>query len=60
MTSEILKALLITTIAGLSTTIGSLIGLVFKRENSRFMSFVLGFTAGVMMGVSFFELLPYP
>jgi len=58
MTPEILKALLLTSIAGLSTTIGSLIGLVFKRENSRFMSFVLGFTAGVMVGVSFFELLP--
>ncbi|MBA7508784.1 Zinc transporter ZupT [subsurface metagenome] len=58
MTPEILKALLLTSIAGLSTTIGSLIGLAFKRENSRFMSFVLGFTAGVMVGVSFFELLP--
>jgi len=58
MTPEVLKALLITSIAGLSTTIGSLIGLVFKRENSKFMSFVLGFTAGVMVGVSFFELLP--
>jgi len=58
MTPEVLKALLLTSIAGLSTTIGSLLGLVFKRENSRFMSFVLGFTAGVMVGVSFFELLP--
>jgi len=46
MTPKVLKALLLTSIAGLSTTIGSLLGLVFKRENSRFMSFVLGFTAG--------------
>jgi ZIP family zinc transporter len=58
MTPEVLKALLLTSIAGLSTTIGSLIGLIIKRENSKFMSFVLGFTAGVMVGVSFFELLP--
>ena len=58
MTPQVLKALLLTSIAGLSTTIGSLLGLVFKRENPRFMSFVLGFTAGVMVGVSFFELLP--
>ena len=58
MDEQILKALLITTIAGLSTTIGSVIGLIFKRENPKFMSFVLGFTAGVMIGVSFFELIP--
>jgi ZIP family zinc transporter len=58
MEPQVLKALLLTSIAGLSTTIGSLIGLFFKKENSKFMSFVLGFTAGVMIGVSFFELLP--
>lgn len=58
MNSEIIRPLIITSIAGLSTTIGSLIGLLFKRENSKFMSAVLGFTAGVMIGISFFELLP--
>lgn len=58
MEPQVLKALLLTTIAGLSTTIGSLIGLFFKKENSKFISFTLGFTAGVMVGVSFFELLP--
>jgi zinc transporter, ZIP family len=58
MSPEILKALMLTSIAGLSTTIGSLIGLAFKRENIKFMSFVLGFAAGVMVGISFFELLP--
>jgi zinc transporter, ZIP family len=58
MSPAILKALLITSIAGLSTTIGSILGLAFKRGNIRFMSFVLGFAAGVMLGVSFFELLP--
>ncbi|MDD5621939.1 MAG: zinc transporter ZupT [Actinomycetota bacterium] len=58
MNSQIITPLIITSIAGLSTTIGSLIGLMFKRENSKFMSAVLGFTAGVMIGISFFELLP--
>ncbi len=58
MKEEFLKPLILTTIAGLSTTIGSLIGLAFKKESSKFMSSVLGFTAGVMIGVSFFELLP--
>lgn len=58
MDPQLIKPLLITSLAGLSTTIGSLLGLIFKRENSKFMSSVLGFTAGVMIGVSFFELLP--
>ena len=58
MDSQIIKPLILTSIAGLSTTIGSVIGLAFKRESSKFMSSVLGFTAGVMVGVSFFELLP--
>ena len=58
MDPQIITPLIITSIAGLSTTIGSLIGLIFKRENSKFMSAVLGFTAGVMIGISFFELLP--
>ena len=49
---------MLTSFAGLSTGIGSLLGLLFKRENTRFMSAVLGFTAGVMVGISFFELLP--
>jgi ZIP family zinc transporter len=58
MEPHILKALLLTCAAGLSTTIGSLLGLVFKKENPGFMSFVMGFTAGIMVGISFFELLP--
>jgi ZIP family zinc transporter len=53
-----IKALILTTLAGLSTTIGSLIGLIVKKENPKFMSSVLGFTAGVMIGISFFELMP--
>lgn len=50
-------ALLLTTGAGLSTTIGSLLGLVVGKPNPRFMGFTLGFSAGVMILVSFVELL---
>lgn len=50
-------ALLLTTAAGLATTIGSLIGLAVKKPGPKFMSFTLGFSAGVMILVSFVELL---
>jgi ZIP family zinc transporter len=51
-------ALLLTTLAGLSTTLGSLLGLAVRRPGPRFMSATLGFSAGVMVSVSFVELLP--
>ncbi len=57
-TKEVLIALLITTVAGLSTIIGGAIGLIVKEKNSKFFSFTIGFTAGIMVGISFFELLP--
>ena len=50
-------ALLLATGAGLSTTVGSLLGLVVKKPGPKFLSFTLGFSAGVMMLVSFVELL---
>lgn len=50
-------ALLLAVGAGLSTTIGSLLGLVVKRTSHRFIGFTLGFSAGVMILVSFVELL---
>ena len=51
-------ALILTTLAGLSTGIGSLIGVATRREpGPRFMSMTLGFAAGVMVMVSFVELL---
>jgi len=50
-------ALLLTTAAGLSTTIGSVLGLVVRRPGPRFIGFTLGFSAGVMVLVSFVELL---
>lgn len=51
-------ALLLSTLAGMSTALGSLIALFSRRANARFLSFSLGFSAGVMVLVSFAELLP--
>jgi zinc transporter, ZIP family len=50
--------LLITFIAGISTGIGSLIPLFFKTFNRKLLLFSLGLSAGVMIYVSFAELLP--
>jgi zinc transporter, ZIP family len=50
--------LLITFIAGISTGIGSLIPLFFKKFNKKLLLLSLGLSAGVMVYVSFAELLP--
>ncbi len=57
MEKNIGLALILTTLAGLSTTLGSVIGLVVRKPGPRFMSATLGFSAGVMVMVSFVELL---
>lgn len=56
-TSTILIAFSLTLFAGLSTGFGSLIALKVKNFNTSFLSFILGFSAGVMIYVSFVELL---
>ena len=48
----------LTLIAGLSTGIGSLIALIAKRTNTKFLCASLGLSAGVMLYVSFMDLLP--
>jgi len=55
---NILLAFGLTMVAGLSTGIGSLIALMFKRTNKNFLCASLGFSAGVMLFVSFMELIP--
>jgi ZIP family zinc transporter len=57
MDYNIAIALLLTAGAGLSTTVGSVLGLVVRKPGPRFMGFTLGFSAGVMILVSFVELL---
>lgn len=51
-------AFVVTLLAGLSTGFGSLIALVVKRTNMKFLSAALGFSAGVMIFVSFVEIYP--
>lgn len=50
--------LLLTAIAGLSTSIGSAIAYFIKKPKIVYLSFSLGFSAGVMIYISFMELLP--
>jgi ZIP family zinc transporter len=54
----ILLAFGLTMIAGLATGIGSLIALIAKRTNTKFLCASLGFSAGVMIYVSFMDILP--
>jgi ZIP family zinc transporter len=54
----ILIAFVLTLLAGLSTGIGSLLALIAKRTNTKFLCASLGFSAGVMLYVSFMEMLP--
>jgi ZIP family zinc transporter len=58
MQGDIATAFLLTTLAGLSTTIGSALAFIVKKPGPRFMAATLGFAAGVMVLVSFVELLP--
>jgi len=51
-------AILLTALAGLSTGIGSTIAYFIKRPKMIYLSFGLGLSAGVMIYVSFVELLP--
>lgn len=51
-------ALILTLIAGLSTGIGSIIAYFIKKPKLSYLCFSLGFSAGVMIYVSFAELLP--
>lgn len=56
MSHQVLIAFLLTLFAGLSTGIGSAIAFLAKRTNPAFLSLSLGFSAGVMIYVSFVEL----
>jgi len=56
--SEILFAFGLTMFAGLATGIGSLLAFFTSRTNTRFLSLALGFSAGVMIYVSFVEIFP--
>jgi ZIP family zinc transporter len=55
--STVLYAFLLTLFAGLSTGIGSALAFFTKKTNTKFLSLSLGFSAGVMIYVSFVEIL---
>ena len=55
--NQVLIAFLITLFAGLSTGVGGAIAFFAKRTNKTFLSVSLGLSAGIMIYVSFVELL---
>lgn len=57
MDTDVAMAFALTLLAGLSTGIGSAIAFFTRRSNTAFLSVTLGFSAGVMIYVSFMELL---
>ena len=58
MPENIGQALILTTVAGFATSIGSIIAYFIKKPKMSYLSFSLGFSAGVMIFISFVELLP--
>lgn len=55
--AEILPAFFLTLFAGLSTALGAIIAFWGGAKNTKFLSIGLGFSAGVMIYVSFVEIL---
>lgn len=58
MTENVALAFAVTTAAGLATGIGAALGLFAKTTNYRFLALALGFSAGVMLYISFIQVLP--
>jgi ZIP family zinc transporter len=58
MTTDTAFALILTLLAGLATGLGGALVLLTKRDNPRVLAASLGFSAGVMIYISFGELLP--
>lgn len=55
---QLLIAFALTSVAGLSTGVGAVFAFFSKRSNLRLLSVCTGLSAGVMLYVSFMELLP--
>jgi ZIP family zinc transporter len=53
---EVWIALILTSIAGLSTTFGAFLGIINKKPSPRFVSFILAISGGVMIFLSFVEM----
>lgn len=59
MEENVLPAFLLTIMAGLATGIGSAIAFFVKDKSTKLLTFAMGFAAGVMLYVSFVEILPH-
>lgn len=57
MEQNVLIAFVLTILAGLATAIGGLVVFFAKQPNTKFLSFSLGLSAGVMISVSFGEFM---
>lgn len=57
-TGSVLFAFGLTLFAGLATGVGSALAFFTRSTNTRFLSLALGFSAGVMIYVSFVEIFP--
>lgn len=55
--SLVLRAFGLTLFAGMATGIGGLIAFFFRRTNTTFLSYSLGFSAGVMIFISLTEIM---
>ena len=55
---DVVLAFALTLFAGLATAIGSAIAFFARRTDYRFLGISMGFSAGVMIYVSFVESLP--
>jgi ZIP family zinc transporter len=55
--SNLVYAITLSAIASLATVVGSVLAMVAKKPGPRLMAIALGFSAGVMMFVSFAEML---
>ena len=58
MSSSIATALLLSFLAGAATLVGGLLAFVVKKNNFAALAIGLGFSAGVMIYVSFMEMMP--
>ncbi len=56
--NQIVIAFLLATLAGLSTSVGAVLAFFSRQDNLKILSIGLGFSAGVMIYISFMEILP--
>lgn len=58
MQNNIIAALVLSLLAGMATAVGGLLSFFVKKDNFNILALGLGFSAGVMIFVSFMEILP--